>query len=104
MDCESKKGRLLDLCLCKGHDGRPDPRPEVCEQYARLGAVGITTSSQPPLLITPTRPKGVGDTIAKLTSKLGIAKFVKYVTKKLGYSDCGCSKRQAKLNQIFPYK
>ncbi|MDB4261474.1 hypothetical protein N9878_01265 [bacterium] len=36
--------------------------------------------------------RGVGDTIAKITDKLGI--------KKCG----GCAKRQAKANKLFPYK
>ena len=37
-------------------------------------------------------PKGLGDSIAKLTKKVGI--------KPCG----GCRKRQEKLNKMFPYK
>jgi len=38
------------------------------------------------------KPRGLGDTIAKLTKSVGV--------KPCG----GCNKRQAKLNQLFPYK
>jgi hypothetical protein len=38
------------------------------------------------------KSKGLGDTIAKMTKAIGI-------------QPCGgCKKRQAKLNEIFPYK
>lgn len=48
--------------------------------------------------------KGLGDTIAKITNSLGIDKIVQEVTQKMGKKDCGCSKRQEKLNDMFPYK
>jgi hypothetical protein len=38
------------------------------------------------------KPKGLGDTIANMTKKVGI--------KPCG----GCKKRQEKLNEVFPYK
>lgn len=37
--------------------------------------------------------RGLGDTVAKITSKLGIKKT----------EDCGCDKRQAVLNRLVPY-
>jgi hypothetical protein len=38
------------------------------------------------------KSRGVGDTVAKITSTLGV-------------EPCGgCKERQAKLNQMFPYK
>ena len=40
----------------------------------------------------PEKSKGLGDTIKKVTNKLGI--------KQCG----GCKKRQEKLNRLFPYK
>lgn len=40
----------------------------------------------------PIRPRGLGDTIAKMTKAVGLI------------SCGGCKKRQAKLNAIFPYK
>lgn len=52
----------------------------------------------------PNQSKGIGDTIAKLTKALGIDRAVKAATEAVGVSDCGCNKRQAKLNQMYPYK
>jgi len=46
---------------------------------------------------------GLGDTVAKVTRKTGIKKVVDKVFDKLG-KDCGCDKRQEKLNQIFRYE
>lgn len=45
------------------------------------------------------RSKGLGDTIAKITTALGIKKLVSKVTK-----NCGCDKRQELLNEKFRYK
>jgi hypothetical protein len=47
--------------------------------------------------------KGLGDTIAKITEATGIAKLTEIVTGALGIEDCGCSRRQNTLNEIFPY-
>ncbi len=44
------------------------------------------------------KDKGLGDTIARATKATGINALVKAVTK-----DCGCKKRQEKLNNMFPY-
>ena len=51
-----------------------------------------------------TKSKGLGDTIAKVTNKLSIDKLVEEVTQKVGKQDCGCKRRQEKLNDMFPYK
>jgi hypothetical protein len=48
--------------------------------------------------------KGLGDTIAKLTNTLGIDKVAESVAELMGKEDCGCKKRQQKLNDLFPYK
>jgi hypothetical protein len=48
--------------------------------------------------------KGLGDTIAKVTNALGIDKLAEEVAQAMGKSDCGCKKRQQKLNDLFPYK
>ena len=40
------------------------------------------------------KSRGLGDTVAKVLSSVG-------VKKKLG---CGCAERQAKLNDLVPYK
>lgn len=49
-------------------------------------------------------PKGLGDTIAKITNTLGLDKLAEDVAQKMGKKDCGCKKRQQKLNEMFPYK
>ena len=43
--------------------------------------------------------KGLGDSIAKITKATGIDKIVEAIVE-----DCGCKERQAKLNEMFPYK
>ncbi|MDG3582036.1 hypothetical protein [Galbibacter pacificus] len=47
-------------------------------------------------------PKGLGDTIEKITTATGIKKAVEFVSEKTGI-DCGCEERKQKLNQLFPY-
>jgi hypothetical protein len=51
-----------------------------------------------------TKSKGLGDTIAKITNTFRIDKLVEEVTEKIGKEDCGCKKRQEKLNDMFPYR
>jgi len=49
--------------------------------------------------------RGLGDTIAKFAKYTKIDRPAKVVIKAAtGNEDCGCSKRQAKLNKAFPYK
>lgn len=50
-----------------------------------------------------TQSEGLGDTIAKITNALGIDKLAEETAKVMGKSDCGCKKRQQKLNELFPY-
>ncbi len=47
----------------------------------------------------PTRSKGLGDTVEKVTKATGLDKVAKAV---LG-DDCGCNKRKEWLNAKFPY-
>ena len=47
--------------------------------------------------------KGFGDTIAKVTNALGLDKVAETVAHAVGKEDCGCNKRKAKLNDMFPY-
>jgi hypothetical protein len=49
------------------------------------------------------KSKGLGDTIAKITKRTWIQAAVEYGAKKIG-KDCGCKERQAKVNEMFPYK
>lgn len=49
------------------------------------------------------KQKGLGDTVAFLTSVTGV-KYAVEKAEELGIiKDCGCSKRQEKLNEILPY-
>lgn len=48
--------------------------------------------------------KGFGDTVAKATHSLKLDKLAENIAKLAGKDDCGCKKRQEKLNQMFPYK
>lgn len=49
--------------------------------------------------------KGLGDSIAKVTKATRVDKFANQVAKGLNIpGGCGCEKRQAYLNRIFPYK
>lgn len=51
-----------------------------------------------------TKSKGLGDTVAKITKATGIDKLAKTLSKAVGAEDCGCSRRQDKLNEMFPYQ
>ena len=44
-------------------------------------------------------PKGLGDSIARFNEAMGVTKVVNKFVK-----DCGCKKRQERLNKMFPYK
>jgi len=46
------------------------------------------------------KKKGLGDTIEAITKATGIKTIVKFIAGE----DCGCEKRKAKLNELFPYK
>lgn len=49
------------------------------------------------------KQKGLGDTVAMVTTYTGI-KFAIEQAKELGIiGDCGCKERQEKLNNAFPY-
>lgn len=48
--------------------------------------------------------EGLGDTIAKVTEFLMIDKLAQKLAEAMGEEDCGCTRRQEKLNELFPYK
>lgn len=53
---------------------------------------------------TSEESRGLGDTIAKITHALGIDKVAEKVSEAVGADDCGCKRRQEKLNELVPYK
>jgi hypothetical protein len=50
------------------------------------------------------KSKGLGDSVAKITTATGIKSLTKLATKAMGMNDCGCNNRRNWLNQQFPYK
>lgn len=53
---------------------------------------------------TSEESKGLGDTVAKITHALGLDKVAEKVAEAVGADDCGCKRRQEKLNELVPYK
>jgi hypothetical protein len=53
---------------------------------------------------TSEESKGLGDTVAKITHALGLDKVAEKVAEAVGADDCGCKRRQEKLNELAPYK
>jgi hypothetical protein len=49
------------------------------------------------------RSRGLGDTIEKFTKTTGLKTLTDIAMKAVGYSECKCNKRQAWLNEQFPY-
>jgi len=47
--------------------------------------------------------KGLGDTIAKITSATKLDKLAEAIAQAAGKDDCGCKARQERLNNLFPY-
>ena len=53
----------------------------------------------------PNQPaEGLGDLIAKITHKLGIAKIAEDIAHAMGEEDCGCERRREQLNNLVPFK
>ncbi len=46
------------------------------------------------------KPKGLGDTVEKITKSTGIDRVVKFIAG----DDCGCEERKDKFNKIWRYK
>ena len=53
---------------------------------------------------TSEESKGLGDTVAKITHALGLDKVAEKVAEAVVADDCGCKRRQEKLNELVPYK
>ena len=48
------------------------------------------------------KSRGLGDDIKKITSATRLDQLAKRIAE-LTNSDCGCDRRQEKLNKLFPY-
>lgn len=55
-DCNQFSGRLRDLCLGRGLDGRPDPRLEDVANFRRFHGLSDTPSQQPTAAEPPQMP------------------------------------------------
>ncbi len=85
-------GALMQ-CKLKIIEGKIDQHGQKCYKCSKCGKK--TWSNYPAQMVhvmcSSSPSKGLGDTIAKITKKLGI-------------KPCsGCKDRQKKLNQMFPY-
>ena len=49
------------------------------------------------------KSRGLGDDIKKITSVTRLHRLAERIAE-LPSSDCGCDRRQEKLNKMFPYK
>lgn len=47
--------------------------------------------------------KGLGDTVARITSFTRIDRLAKRIAEAVGAKDCGCDERKRLLNEMFPY-
>jgi hypothetical protein len=47
--------------------------------------------------------KGFGDTVAAVAEKLKLNILAEKTAKVAGKEDCGCKKRQQRLNELIPY-
>lgn len=47
--------------------------------------------------------KGLGDTIAKITSATKLDKLAERIAQAVGADDCGCAARRERLNKLMPY-
>lgn len=93
IDCEQLPGRKRDIC--RGYDdaGLPVLTPEKRIAYLRLWEYPEDEIAAHIDAWTPEQAsRGLGDTVAKITTKLGI--------KPCG----GCKKRQKVLNKLIPYQ
>ena len=50
------------------------------------------------------KSRGLGDDIKKITSATKLDQLSERIAKLAGQKDCGCDKRQEKLNKMFPRK
>ena len=50
------------------------------------------------------KPKGLGDSIERITKATVIHNLAQKGAKAMGKKDCGCGKRRDALNKMFPYK
>ena len=95
-----KRDRYYLALEAKGHYDNLDKRSKDYRDYKEWKASKVTPSYEELKDSVSKAPKGLGDSIAKFTSAVGLDKLVKTI---IG-EDCGCDERKEKLNKIFKYK
>lgn len=75
---------------------------EICQRHWEDGQAPPSLPQALAEIIPVGKPRGLGDTIAKVLTGVGIAPVVKAISKALG-RPCGCSGRQSRLNQLISY-
>jgi hypothetical protein len=53
-------------------------------------------------IVKTSKPKGLGDTIDRITTATGVKAIVEKVSE-IAKVPCGCEKRREVLNEMFPY-
>ena len=94
-DCTRYKGRLYDLCTGKGHDGRPDPDPEMAARW-RERQLGENPESD-------TRAFGLGDAVELVTKITGVKTVVQFYSRVTG-KPCNCPGRKKRWNRITLFR
>ena len=89
----------LDL-EAKGHYDTVDKRSKDYREYKEWKESNKTKSYEELKDSVESAPKGLGDSVAKVTSAIGLDKLVKAIVGE----DCGCDERKEKLNKIFNYR
>ncbi len=70
---------------------------ESGHRHEAAPAILIASSPEPPI-------EGVGDVLAAIFEKTGVAWFAERAAKLAGLKGCGCKERQQLLNEIAPFK
>tara|TARA_R110000744_G_scaffold3633_3_gene13658 strand:- start:2441 stop:2932 length:492 start_codon:yes stop_codon:yes gene_type:complete len=95
-----KRDKYYLALEAKGHYDNLDKRSKDYREYKEWKALKGAKSYEELKDSVSKAPKGLGDSIAKVTSAVGLDKLVKTI---IG-EDCGCDERKEKLNKIFKYK
>lgn len=113
IDCEKYAGRMRSICEGKERDGSPlkmspAKRKAYLERWEGKATETRETRQQKAAtwlawlaIFRKDTDRGVGDVIERVASVVG-GRLLKRILASLGIT-CGCSDRQAKLNQLYPF-
>ena len=92
-----KRDKYYLALEAKGHYDNLDKRSKDYKDYKLWKKLNKTNSYEELKDSVSKAPKGLGDSIAKVTSAVGLDKLVKTIVGE----DCGCDERKDKLNKIL---